>query len=159
MVAWEGIKDSLSVPSSFFQASVSPPPPSPNQSYQGSSGYNFRPTDARCLPRSVLLHAPADVPLEPFHQLYFLWIFSPEFFSLLPLATHCLSQRLVEPVSGPQCPGDGVPWGQCLSSAPLLSPTPAVPSGCSLPSTPLPAPQGPLGMVNPQTGEILPLYL
>uniref|UniRef100_A0A8C3W4Y2 PHD finger protein 1 n=1 Tax=Catagonus wagneri TaxID=51154 RepID=A0A8C3W4Y2_9CETA len=30
---------------------------------------------------------------------------------------------------------------------------PAVPSGCSLPSTPLPAPQGPLGTVNPQTGH------
>lgn len=37
----------------LLQASVSPPPPSPNQSYEGSSGYNFRPTDARCLPRSV----------------------------------------------------------------------------------------------------------
>lgn len=35
----------------LLQASVSPPPPSPNQSYEGSSGYNFRPTDARCLPR------------------------------------------------------------------------------------------------------------
>ncbi|XP_059034643.1 PHD finger protein 1 isoform X5 [Mustela lutreola] len=31
---------------------------------------------------------------------------------------------------------------------------PAVPSGCSLPSTPLPAPQGPLGMVNPQTESL-----
>ncbi|XP_060225119.1 PHD finger protein 1 isoform X3 [Meriones unguiculatus] len=37
-----------------LQASVSPPPPSPNQSYQGSSGYNFRPTDARCLPSSPI---------------------------------------------------------------------------------------------------------
>ncbi|XP_058288480.1 PHD finger protein 1 isoform X6 [Hylobates moloch] len=27
---------------------------SPNQSYQGSSGYNFRPTDARCLPSSPI---------------------------------------------------------------------------------------------------------
>lgn len=36
------------------QASVSPPPSSPNQSYQGSSGYNFRPTDARCLPSSPI---------------------------------------------------------------------------------------------------------
>lgn len=51
MAVWEAIKDSLSVLCSFFQASVSPPPPSPNQNYQGSSGYNFRPTDARCLPR------------------------------------------------------------------------------------------------------------
>uniref|UniRef100_A0A8C2MNZ8 PHD finger protein 1 n=1 Tax=Cricetulus griseus TaxID=10029 RepID=A0A8C2MNZ8_CRIGR len=33
---------------------VSPPPPSPNQSYQGSRGYNFRPTDARCLPSSPI---------------------------------------------------------------------------------------------------------
>uniref|UniRef100_A0A671FCG3 PHD finger protein 1 n=1 Tax=Rhinolophus ferrumequinum TaxID=59479 RepID=A0A671FCG3_RHIFE len=32
-----------------------------------------------------------DVPLEPLLQLYLLWIFSPEFLSLLPLATHCLS--------------------------------------------------------------------
>ncbi|KAM5327520.1 PHD finger protein 1 isoform 2-T2 [Glossophaga mutica] len=30
---------------------------------------------------------------------------------------------------------------------------PAVPSGCSLPFTPLPTLQGPLGMVNPQTGH------
>ncbi|KAM9667461.1 PHD finger protein 1 isoform 6-T6 [Trichechus inunguis] len=30
---------------------------------------------------------------------------------------------------------------------------PAAPSGCSLPSIPLPAPQGPLGMENPQTGH------
>ncbi|XP_058288482.1 PHD finger protein 1 isoform X8 [Hylobates moloch] len=30
---------------------------------------------------------------------------------------------------------------------------PAAPSGCLLPSTLLPAPQGPLGMVNPQTGH------
>uniref|UniRef100_A0A4X1T7S3 PHD finger protein 1 n=1 Tax=Sus scrofa TaxID=9823 RepID=A0A4X1T7S3_PIG len=48
-----------------LQASVSPPPSSPNQSYQGSSGYNFRPTDARCLPRSPLeLHIgfPTDIP-------------------------------------------------------------------------------------------------
>ncbi|XP_051710813.1 PHD finger protein 1 isoform X3 [Oryctolagus cuniculus] len=37
-----------------LQASVSPPSPSPNQSYQGSSGYNFRPTDARCLPSSPI---------------------------------------------------------------------------------------------------------
>lgn len=37
-----------------LQASVSPPPPSPNQNYQGSSGYNFRPTDARCLPSSPI---------------------------------------------------------------------------------------------------------
>ncbi|MEJ1271012.1 hypothetical protein NN561_001842 [Cricetulus griseus] len=37
-----------------LQASVSPPPPSPNQSYQGSRGYNFRPTDARCLPSSPI---------------------------------------------------------------------------------------------------------
>lgn len=37
-----------------LQASESPPPPSPNQSYQGSSGYNFRPTDARCLPSSPI---------------------------------------------------------------------------------------------------------
>lgn len=37
-----------------LQASVSPPPPSPNQSYEGSSGYNFRPTDARCLPSSPI---------------------------------------------------------------------------------------------------------
>ncbi|XP_027976413.1 PHD finger protein 1 isoform X2 [Eumetopias jubatus] len=37
-----------------LQASVSPSPPSPNQSYQGSSGYNFRPTDARCLPSSPI---------------------------------------------------------------------------------------------------------
>lgn len=37
-----------------LQASVSPPPSSPNQSYQGSSGYNFRPTDARCLPSSPI---------------------------------------------------------------------------------------------------------
>ncbi|XP_070274872.1 PHD finger protein 1 isoform X2 [Myotis yumanensis] len=29
-------------------------PTSPNQSYQGSSGYNFRPTDARCLPSSPI---------------------------------------------------------------------------------------------------------
>ncbi|GAB1300763.1 PHD finger protein 1 [Apodemus speciosus] len=36
------------------RASVSPPPPSPSQSYQGSSGYNFRPTDARCLPSSPI---------------------------------------------------------------------------------------------------------
>ncbi|XP_043305275.1 PHD finger protein 1 isoform X4 [Cervus elaphus] len=38
---------------------VEPPPgdgapTSPNQSYQGSSGYNFRPTDARCLPSSPI---------------------------------------------------------------------------------------------------------
>lgn len=37
-----------------LQASESPPSPSPNQSYQGSSGYNFRPTDARCLPSSPI---------------------------------------------------------------------------------------------------------
>lgn len=37
-----------------LQASVSPPPSSPNQSYQGSSGYNFRPTDTRCLPSSPI---------------------------------------------------------------------------------------------------------
>ncbi|KAM6183513.1 PHD finger protein 1 isoform 1-T1 [Erethizon dorsatum] len=40
-----------------LQASVSPSPPSPNQSYQGSSGYNFRPTDARCLPSPIRMFA------------------------------------------------------------------------------------------------------
>ncbi|XP_068414550.1 PHD finger protein 1 isoform X2 [Eschrichtius robustus] len=40
-----------------LQASVSPPPSSPNQSYQGSSGYNFRPTDARCLPSPIRMFA------------------------------------------------------------------------------------------------------
>ncbi|XP_058288481.1 PHD finger protein 1 isoform X7 [Hylobates moloch] len=30
---------------------------SPNQSYQGSSGYNFRPTDARCLPSPIRMFA------------------------------------------------------------------------------------------------------
>ncbi|XP_035971349.1 PHD finger protein 1 isoform X3 [Halichoerus grypus] len=55
-----------------LQASVSPPPPSPNQSYQGSSGYNFRPTDARCLPRSPLeLHIgfPTDIPKSAPHSM------------------------------------------------------------------------------------------
>lgn len=32
-------------------------------------------------------------------------------------------------------------------------PPPAAPSGCSLPSTPVPARRGPLGTVNPRTGE------
>ncbi|XP_027732176.1 PHD finger protein 1 isoform X2 [Vombatus ursinus] len=40
-----------------LQASVSSPPSSPNQSYQGSSGYNFRPTDARCLPSPIRMFA------------------------------------------------------------------------------------------------------
>ena len=41
-------------PQRALQASASPPLSSPNQSYQGSSGYNFRPTDARCLPSSPI---------------------------------------------------------------------------------------------------------
>ncbi|XP_036743004.1 PHD finger protein 1 isoform X4 [Manis pentadactyla] len=55
-----------------LQGSVSPPTPSPNQSYQGSSGYNFRPTDARCLPRSPLeLHIgfPTDIPKSAPHSM------------------------------------------------------------------------------------------
>nr|KAF6462757.1 PHD finger protein 1 [Molossus molossus] len=38
-------------------------------------------------------------------------------------------------------------------AGPSAEGTAAVPSGCLLPSTPLPALQGPLGMVNPQTGH------
>ncbi|XP_007128893.2 PHD finger protein 1 isoform X1 [Physeter macrocephalus] len=53
-----------------LQASVSPPPSSPNQSYQGSSGYNFRPTDARCLPRSVHLLPPASSPIRMFASFH-----------------------------------------------------------------------------------------
>lgn len=49
---------------------MSPPPSSPNQSYQGSSGYNFRPTDARCLPRSVHLPPTRHTPLEPLPVAY-----------------------------------------------------------------------------------------
>ncbi|XP_021115682.1 PHD finger protein 1 isoform X1 [Heterocephalus glaber] len=40
-----------------LQASVSPSPSSPDQSYQGGSGYNFRPTDARCLPSPIRMFA------------------------------------------------------------------------------------------------------
>lgn len=40
-----------------------------------------------------------------------------------------------------------------MSSALPCPPTSAAPSGCSPPSTLLPALQGPLGTVNPQTGE------
>lgn len=196
---------------------MSPPPPSPNQSYQGSGGYNFRPTDARCLPRSVLLRPPTRRPPGSLLQSSAAWAFLsqdvllfrhqlsdlllPEPFSgaggmtergKLHLANMGLisgtlggslitagcgprpkpNKGKIEPLYGCQCYG-GVGVGWCLSSvlwgrenllppasdpdSPL--PTAAVPSGCSLPSTPLPALQGPLRMVNPQTGEILPACL
>lgn len=92
MGVWERIRDSVLVLCSLFQGSVSPPTPSPNQSYQGSSGYNFRPTDARCLPRSVLLHPPTRyAPLV----VYIFWTSSPRIlfpllFPWLPTSSPCL---------------------------------------------------------------------
>lgn len=154
---------------------MSPPPSSPNQSYQGSSGYNFRPTDARCLPRSVRLLPPTrHTPLEPLFQLpTSFWISSPNILFPLPFGCPLLYLETSRPVSAPQYSRAGfledsvcaLPFPGGEGPIPLLwvltffLPNPAVPSGCSLPSTPLPAPQGPLGMVNPQTGEILLLYL
>lgn len=115
----------------LLQASVSPPPPSPNQSYQGSSGYNFRPTDARCLPRSV---PGPDVPRPDVPQSFPSPDSHRQLFSPSTFTSHCCPKEMCR----------GSRWG-CPAFWPRgrWNEGSAQPSGCAGADSPVPHPQQP----------------
>lgn len=103
-----------------LQASVSPPPPSPNQSYQGSSGYNFRPTDARCLPSS---------PIRMFASFHPSASTAGTSGDSEPLDRSPLELHIGFPTDIPSSP-------HSVTASPTSAPTPGL-SGSSVPPSPL----------------------